>query len=116
LHLESIRLVQSLAQDRQRIGRIVGREVEEDDVVGRVAVGRDLAGLEEVRDDPGDMRRVRDVAHRLGGGQLEPGRAGGQRRAREDDDERRRRCPELRLEQGLRPGGFEVVEDEASRR
>ena len=37
------RVVQALAQDRQRVGRIVGRQVEEDDVVGRVPVGRDLA-------------------------------------------------------------------------
>ena len=40
LDVEPGRRPQALAQDRQRIGRIVRRQVEEDDVVGGVAVAR----------------------------------------------------------------------------
>ncbi len=105
---------QPRVQDRQRIGRVVGRQVEEDDVVGRVAVGRDLARRERVRDDARDMRRGRDVADGVGRGRLEGGAAGDERRAREDDDERRGRSAEFGAEDRLGPSGFEVVEDEAA--
>ena len=67
---------------------------------------------EEVRHDAGDVRRGRDVADRVGRGDLERRRPGLERRAREDDDERRRRRAELGLEERLGPCRFEVVEDE----
>ena len=50
--------MQALAQDRQRVGRVVRRQVQEDDVVGRVPVGRDLARRQQVGHDPRDVRRV----------------------------------------------------------
>ena len=113
--IEPGRRSQALAKDRQRVGRIVGGQVEEDDVVGGVAVGRDLAWREEVGDDAGDVRRGRDVADRVGGGDLELRRPGLQGRAREDDDQRRRWRTELGLEERLGPCRFEVVEDEPAR-
>ena len=112
LDRQARRLVQSVAEDRQGLRRIVRRQVEEDDVVGRVPVGRDLARREQVRHDARDVRRGRDVADRVGRGDLEGGRPRLERRAREDDDERRGRRPELGLEERLGPGRFEVVEDE----
>ena len=99
----------------QCLGRIVWREVEQHDVVGRVAIGRDLAWLEEVRDDARHVFRLGDVAHRGRRAELECGRAGFEVRAREDHDEGGRRRAELGLEECLRPGRFEVVADEATR-
>ena len=106
------RVMDALAQDRQRLRRIVGRQVEEHDVVGGVAVGRHLAWREQVRHDPGDVWRARDVADRVGRRGLEGRRAGLEGRAREDHHERRGRRPERRLEKCLGARGFEVVEDE----
>ena len=62
------------ADRRQRVGRVVGRQVEEDDVVRGVAVGRDLARRQQVRHDARDVRRGRDVADGIGRGGLELGR------------------------------------------
>ena len=65
------RLVQAFAEDREGIGRVVGRQVEQDDVVRGVAIRRDLARLQEMRDDADDVGRRRDVAHRGRSGRLE---------------------------------------------
>ena len=112
LDRQARRLVQALAQDRQRLRRVVGRQVEEDDVVGGVAVGRDLPRRDEVRDHPRDVRRPGDVRDGRRRRAFEGGCAGLDRRAVEDDDERRRRGAELAAEEGLRARGLQVVEDE----
>ncbi len=108
------RVGEALDDAGQRGGRVVGRDREEHDVVGRAAIGGDLARRERVREDANDVRRVWHVADRRGGRRLELRRAGRQRVAVVDDDDRRGRRLELRLEQRLRPGRFEVVEDEAA--
>ena len=110
------RLVEPFAKDRQRVRRVVGRQVEEDDVVGGMPVGRDLPRGQEMRDHAGDVRGARDVGDGRRRGALEGGRPGLEGRTAEDDDERRRREAELAPEKGLRPCGFEVVEDEAAGR
>ena len=116
LHRQARRLAEAFAQDRQGVRGIVGRQVQEDDVEGGMAVRRDLARLEQVGHDPGHVRGVGDVTHRLGRRQFEFRRAGLERRAREDDDEGRRRQPELLLEDRLRARRLEVVADEAAGR
>ena len=65
------RLAEPFAQDRQCVGGVVGRQVEEDDVIRGMAVRRDLAGLDQMREDADDVRRARDVAHGRRGGRLE---------------------------------------------
>ena len=108
------RVGEALDDAGQRGRRVVRRDREEDDVVGGPAVGRHLARRERVRKDADDVRRRRHVLDRLGRGGLELRRAGCQRVAVVDDDDRRRRRVELLLQQRLRPGRFEVVEDEAA--
>ncbi len=112
LHLQARGLAQALAQDRQGFGRIVRRQVQEHDVVGGVAIGRDLARRQQVGHDTGHVRRGRDVADRGGCRQLELRRPGFEGGAAEDDDERARREVQLGLQEGLRAGRFQVVEDE----
>ena len=115
LDRQARRLAEALAEDRQGVGRVVGRQVEQDDVVRRVAVGRDLARLEQVRDDAG--RRAARSGCRAWPRRPPSSKSGVpavERVAVEGDDERRRRDVELLLEEGLRPGRLEVVADEAA--
>ena len=92
------RLVEPLAQDRQGVGRVVRRQVEEDDVVGGVPVGRDLPRRQEVRDDAGDVRRARRCRRRPPPRRpRRPGVPASSGRAAEDDDERRRRRRRARV-------------------
>ncbi len=109
-------LVEPSAEDRQGLRGVIGRQVEEDDVVGGVPVGRDLPRRQQMRDHARDVRGARDVGDGRGRGAFERGRPGLERRTAEDDDERRRREAELAPEEGLRPSRFEVVEDEAAGR
>ena len=116
LDVERGRRSEALVQDRQGVGRVVRRQVEEDDVVGGVAVGRDLARGEGVRHDPRDVRRASGCRaprrRRRSRRRACPACEG---RAREDDDEGGRRDAELGAEERLRPRRFEVVEDEPAR-
>jgi hypothetical protein len=57
------RLTQPFPQDRQRVRGVVCGQVEQDDVIRRMPVGRDLTRSDQVGDDPHDVRRTRDVAH-----------------------------------------------------
>jgi hypothetical protein len=77
-----------------------------------VAVGRDLARRQEVRDDAGDVRGSPDIADRVGCGDLERRRSRLERGAREDHDQRGRGRTQLGLEERLGARRFEVVEDE----
>ena len=97
---------------RERLHAAPGLEVEQDDVIGGVAVVRDLLRRQDVGYDTDHVGRRRDIAHRGRRRGLERGRPGLERRAAEDDDEGRRRRAELGLQERLRPGRFEVVEDE----
>ena len=49
---------QPLLDAGQGVGRIVGADIEEDDVVGGLPIGRDLARSQLVREDLGDVRRA----------------------------------------------------------
>ena len=100
---------------RDRVRGVVGREVQEDDVVGGVAVRRHLAGGEDVGQDARDVRRAGDVLRGLRDRREPPGRAGRERVRGVDEDERRRLQAQLRLEDLLRARGLEVVQDEAAR-
>ena len=111
-HLEPGRVVQCRAQARQRSRRIVGGEVEQDDVVRRVAVGRDLAGREGVRQDAADVRSGRDIGDRRRRAGLERGLPGARRFRVEHDDDRGLGDADLGLEQALGLGRLEVVTDE----
>jgi hypothetical protein len=63
-------------------------------------------------DHPRDMGRARDIGDGRSRGPFEGGRPGLDRRAVEHDDERRRWGAELATQERLRPGGFQVIEDE----
>ena len=79
LDSQARRVTQALTEDRQGVGRVVRGQVEQHDVVCRVAVGRDLARLEQVRHDADHVRSRWDVAHRRSGRGLELGPAGRER-------------------------------------
>ena len=106
--------MQALAQDRQGVRRVVRWEVEEDDVVGRVAVGRDLARLEQVGDDartwgaPGTSAIAAAAANSNSG--VPAIRVGLEKTTTSADGG----DPQLGLEERLGAGRFEVVEDEAA--
>ena len=114
LDLQPGRRAEPLADPGQGGRRIVRRDRQEDDVVGGVAVGRDLARAEGVGQDPDDVRRLGHARDRLRGRRLERRAAGGRGVAVEDDHDGRWRVSELGLEERLRPGRLEVVEDEAA--
>jgi hypothetical protein len=88
LDVEAVGVDEAIRDPGQRGGRVVRRDREEDDVVGRVPVGRDLAGRERVRDDSGDVRRGRERVRRRRGRRIEFRRSGAKRVAVEDDDDR----------------------------
>ena len=88
-HRLSRDLVEAGHHAGDRVGRVVGREVEEHDVVGGVAVGGDLARREDVRQDPGHVRRAGDVPGRGLDRRLPLRRPGRQRVRRVEEHERR---------------------------
>ena len=109
LDVEAGRRVEALAEDRQRLGRVVGRQV--GNTMSWPCGGRPRLARHG-RDDPGHVRRRQDVTDGRRGGHLELGRPRQPVRAAEDDDQGRGRRPQLRAEEGLRPRRFQVVEDE----
>ena len=113
-HLELRHVHERRADAGQRERGVVGREVQGDDVVGGVAVGRDLARREGVRQDVQHVRLVVDAGDRPQGRGLERRLAGPERRRVEDDGHGRLRYADLVVEELLGPGGLEVPADEAA--
>ena len=112
LQLEAGWFVEQRLQDRQRVGRVVGRQVQQDDVVGRAPVGGHLSRRQLLGNDSHDVRRPLERADHARRRHVPFGRAGLERVAVVDDGERRRRQAELLLQQVSRASRFEVVEAE----
>jgi hypothetical protein len=104
LDSQARRVTQALTEDRQGVGRVVRGQVEQHDVVCRVAVGRDLARLEQVRHDADHVRSRWDVAHRRSGRGLELGAAGRERVGVERHHQGGRRRPQFLLQEGFGTG------------
>ena len=103
---------EDVADPGQGEGRVIGREVEVDDVVGRVAVDRHLVRREGVRDHVDDVVGRGDRRHRLRRRGLELRLAGPERRRVEDDRDRGFGYAEPVVEQLLGPGRLEILPDE----
>ena len=107
--------MEPLAEDRQGVRRVVGRQVEEDDVVRGVAVGRDLVGRDGCDTTRATWGAVGTSPTALAAAASKAGVPASSVGLREDDDEGGRRHAELGPEERLGPSRFEIVEDEAAR-
>ncbi len=114
LDVEIGRMAEEGLEDRQDVGRVVGGEVEEEDVIRGVAIGRDLAFRQQVRQLADDVRRGGKPGRGSRGGCLEGRGSRQQRVAVVDDGDRRRRRAELLSEGRSGARRFERIEAEAA--
>ncbi len=112
--LEPRGVVEGGPDPRQRGGRVVRREIEEDDVVGGVAIERYLPLRDRVGEDASNVASPRHIAHRGACGGLERRLTSPLDVGVKDNDKRRLGRPDLRLEQRPGPGRLEIGPDEAA--
>ena len=101
-------------KDRQRVRRVIGRQIEQHDVVRGVAIRRHLRRREHVRQDGPDVRCRSDVSDGSRRRGFECRKPRLESVGMEDDDDRRRRGSQLRLEHLARLRRRQVGEREAA--